>query len=271
MTKPNLYIYTALECEAKPLIKHFDLKKDSTRHPFSIYKSNTTVLTVSGMGKVAMAAAVAYTQAIIPSYLNPVLVNVGIAGHASYALGDLLLATKIVDDESCKRFYPQLIGNNWPQTGEIQTTSTPCIEYSTNAMHDMEASAFYEVAVKFSSSELIHSLKIISDNQSSSIKLINSKQVGAWVSQHVIQIEKLCQRWLSLQQSIHKTELKEFNTIINQWHFSVSGQIKLKMLLLRWQTLSPQLWLEMNKTVLYKSTDVLRKLEQDIDALKVYL
>ncbi|MCK5889573.1 MAG: hypothetical protein KAG19_06500 [Methylococcales bacterium] len=271
MTTPNLYIYAALECEAKPLIKHFELAKLTTRHPFSIYKNDTTVMTVSGVGKVAMAAAVAYTQAIIPSCSSPVLVNIGIAGHADYELGDLFLAAKIIDNESGKRFYPQLIGNKWPETGNIQTASTLCTEYSNHAMHDMEASAFYEVAVKFSSSELIHAVKVISDNSSSSIDSINPKQVSMWISQHLTQIDQLCERWRSLRKLITTTELKELQPIINQWHFSVSGQIKLKMLLLRWQTLSPQLWLEVNTTVLYKSKDVLRKLEQDINDLDVYL
>jgi nucleoside phosphorylase len=269
MTQPTLYIYAALECEAKPFINYFGLTKVNTKHPFSIYKSDTTVLTVSGVGKTAMAAAVAYTQAIIPSSTNPVLINVGIAGHRNHALGNLFLATKITDKDSKKRFYPQLIGGHWPETAEIQTTSTPCTEYSENSIHDMEASAFYEIAVKFSSSELIHSLKIISDNSSSSINTIRPKQVSEWISQHLTQIEQLCEHCLSLQQSILPIELIEFQSIINQWHFTISGEIKLKKLLLRWQNLSPKLWLKANKVVLYKSKDVLRKLEEDVDALDI--
>lgn len=271
MTKPNLYFYAALECEAKPLIKHFGLTRLNANHPFSIYKNETIVLTISGIGKMAMAAAVAYTQAMIPSHTHPVLINVGIAGHKSHPLGDLFLATKITDSESGRRFYPQLIGKYWLETEPLQTASIPCTEYSTNAMHDMEASAFYEVAIKFSSSELIHSLKVISDNSLSSIKAIHPKQVSEWIFNHLSQIEQLCEQCFLLQHSISSTKLKEFQNIINKWHFSVTGQIKLKILLLRWQTLSPELWLKTNKTVLYKSKDVLRKLEEDIDILDVYL
>lgn len=270
-TSSSLFIYTALECEAKPFLKLFELKKESNNHPFSIYRNNNTFLTISGVGKIAMAAAVSYTQAIYQNYSSPVIVNVGIAGCKSQSIGDIFLATKIVDKDSGKRFYPQLIGRSWPKTNKVQTSSAPCTEYSSEHMNDMEASAFYETAVKFSSSELIHCIKVISDNGLSSIKEIHPKLVTKWISNHLIQIEQLLNHWSSLQQSISFNELKDFNKITSQWHFTVSGQIKLRNLLLRWQVLSKGSWLSNNRTNLQSSKDVLRKLEVDTNNLKIQL
>lgn len=269
-TIPNLFIYTALECEAKPLIKYFDLKKEN-KHPFSIYKGPSTILTVSGVGKIAMAGAVAYTQALFQSIPSPVLVNLGIAGHSSLPIETLVLATKIIDKDSGKRFYPQLIGNDWPKTSSIQTSSIPCTEYNAHYLNDMEASAFYETAIKFSSNELIHSIKVISDNAQSTIESINSKLVIQWLTNHLSQINSLLSHWLSLQQSMRANDLKEFDAIVQRWHFTVGGQLKLKSLLLRWQALSSAPWLDTFESNPNNSKEVLKKLESDLNNLDVYL
>ncbi len=268
---PNLFIYTALECEAKPLIKQFELKKENFNHPFPIYKNDSIVLTISGVGKVAMAGAVAYTQAIFQPQHLPVLINIGIAGHKFESIGEIVLASKIVDKDSGKRFYPQLIGTNLPKTGEVQTSSKPCTEYSASYMNDMEASAFYETAVRFSTNELIHSIKVISDNEKTSIESINAKKVSQLISNQLTQIEQLFNCWILLQKSFIPSELKEFNLILQQWNFTVSGKIRLKSLLSRWQLLSAESWLTNNQAKLKSSKDVLKKLEIDISYLKVIL
>ncbi|MCK5831202.1 MAG: hypothetical protein KAH20_12970 [Methylococcales bacterium] len=268
---PNLFLYTALECEAKPLINRFNLKKECHNHPFSVYRNQNIILTVSGVGKIAMAGAIGYTQALFQTIQSPVLINLGIAGHKYYAVGDIFLATKIVDSDSGKRFYPQLIGNDWPKSTEIHSSSIPCTKYSTDYMNDMEASAFYETAIKFSSNELIHSLKIVSDNEQSSIEKIRPKLVTQWINHHSTQIEYLLNHWISLQQSITNPKLNEFDMIVSQCHFTVSSQIKLKSLLLRWQTLSTERWLDTKEKKLCSSKEVLQKLEFDVNNLGVHL
>ena len=268
---PNLFIFTALECEAKPLIKQFELKKENFNHPFPIYKNDSIVLTISGVGKVAMAGAVAYTQAIFQPQHSPILINIGIAGHKTEAIGEIVLASKIVDKDSGKRFYPQLIGTHLPKTGEVQTSSKPCTKYSASYMNDMEASAFYETAVRFSTNELIHSIKVISDNEKTAIESINAKKVSQLISNQLTQIGQLFNHWILLQQSAIPSELKEFSQISKQWNFTVSGKIRLRSLLSRWQLLSAESWLTNNQVKLENSKDVLKKLEIDINCLKVLL
>ena len=85
------------------------------------------------------------------------------------------------------------------------------------------------------------------------------------------QIEYLLNHWISLQQSVTRNELKEFDAIVSQWHFTVSRQIKLKSLLLRWQALSTNSWLNVNQTSFDDSKDILQKLESDINSLEVHL
>jgi hypothetical protein len=270
----KIFIFTALDCEAKALVKFFQLKKDIKKHPFLIYKNHNFVLTVSGVGKIAMAGAVAYTLALFCKNNMPVLVNIGIAGHETHPIGNLLLTMKIVDRESGKKFYPQLIGTDWPETSELISTSTPCIKYSTDYLNDMEASAFYETAVRFSSSELIHCIKIVSDNETSSIEKIHAKLVTEWIENHLLEIEHLLKRWTKLAVSITPQELEDlekFDDLVKKWHFTVSGKIKLKSLLRRWGVLSAVPWVSENKANVSSGSEVLQKLEADVNRLEIHL
>lgn len=267
----SIFIFTALECEAKAIINQFKLKKENVSHPFSIYKNDKFILTVTGIGKVAMAGGVSYTLALFSKVPLPILINIGIAGHKTKAIGQLILASKIVDVNSEKVFYPQLIGDNWPETIEIRTTPVPNTTYSDDYLNDMEASAFFEIAVKFSSSELIHCLKIVSDNEKISIDNIQAKTVIEWIANHGNAIEKFFSRLVQLRISIMPMALRDYDKIIDQWHFTVSGQIKLKTLLRRWTTLSSNQWINEDKFSLNTAKEVLRQLETDIEHLKIIL
>jgi len=266
----NIFIFTALECEAKVLINFYTLKKDNSSHPFSIYRNDNVILTVTGIGKVSMAAAVSYALALFSKSKLPILLNIGIAGHKTQAIGTLLMASKVVEAESKKVFYPQLIGKGWPETCEVQTTTMPNIEYSHDCLNDMEASAFYEIAVKFSSCELIHCLKLVSDNEESSIEQINPKKVVEWLSRHEAEIDKVLKQLKQLREIMTPIELPEYNQIIGQWHFTVSGKVRLKALLSRWYVLASSNWLN-NKIEYVNGKMVLRQLAVDIDQLEIKL
>lgn len=268
---PQLFIFCALDCEAKPLVRFYHLKKQAKMRAFSIYKNNNIVLTITGVGKVAMAGAVSYTLALFLEEPFPVLINVGIAGHKTHTIGHLLLAMKIVDQESGKKFYPQLLGINRIDCCELKTISAPLTTYGSDCLYDMEASAFYEIAVRFSTSELIHCYKIVSDNEQSSINKIQAKLVIEWITDQTFAIDKEITNLLELSQSIAPVEIDEYYMAIKKWHFTVSGQIRLKSLLKRWHVLSGDNWLNNNNTSFNRSKDVLKKLEADIKLLEVHL
>ena len=74
------HIIIALQCEAKPLISHYKLKGRPHSQAFRIYEKDDMVLTVSGIGKVASAAATAYTQVLFGNRNNNAWLNLGIMG-----------------------------------------------------------------------------------------------------------------------------------------------------------------------------------------------
>ncbi len=237
---PTLMFFCALPCEAKPLIEHYALKKHPITAPFSLYVNNDICLTLSGLGKVNMAAAIAFTLATFPATSTPVLLNIGIAGHRHQPLGKHFLANKIMDrQQSSLCFYPQWQGSTSAyEFLPLITLDEPSEEYNEQDMFDMEASAFYQIAVKFSTLELIHCIKIISDNAQHSTVQINAKQVSEWGSQNITAIANIAADLLSIRSQLLATEHPQLTEILKRYHFSTTTRQQLAQSLQRWHTLT---------------------------------
>jgi nucleoside phosphorylase len=268
---PRIFIYAALPCEAKPLVEHFNLKKDTAVQPFAVYFNQELCLTVTGLGKSAVAAGVAYTQALFAATPHPVLVNIGIAGHIDHAVGSLFLIDKITDVDSRKSYYPPLVFTPPCPTANIQTVSRPQLDYDRHHLCDMEASAFYETAVRFSTGELIHCLKIISDNELSPAENIQPKQVSQLIATHVATIETLLAELSRLARMITAPEPRLFEELIQRYHFTVSEQGQLKNRLSRWAALTHNQVPELDETQFHKGKDVLAWLDQQINKIEFSL
>ena len=270
-TSPGIFIYAALPCEAKPLVEHFGLKKTTTIQPFALYCNQDICLTVTGLGKSAMAAGVAYSQALFASVEHPVLVNIGIAGHKNHELGSLFLIDKITDVDSRKSYYPPLVFKSPCRTASIQTVSRPQLNYDLQPLCDMEASAFYETAVRFSTGELIHCLKVISDNESSPAENIQPKQVASLIAAHIATIETLLAESSRLARMIIVPEPSLFEPLTQRYHFTVSEQGQLKSRLSRWAVLTHDQALEFDETEFHKGKDILFWLDQQISKIELLL
>jgi adenosylhomocysteine nucleosidase len=267
----KIFIYTALPCEAKPLVKHFDLKKNVSIEPFAVYFNHDTCLTVTGPGKSAMAAGVAYTQALFASVEHPVIVNIGIAGHKDHAMGSLFLIDKIIDIDSQKNYYPSLVLTPSCPTDSIQTASKPQLDYDQPHLCDMEASAFYETATRFSSAELILCLKVISDNQISPAENIHSKQVSALIAVLALTIETLIRQAADLAAQIIAAKPIQFEQLIQRYYFTASERMKLNNQLTRWAVLTHKPIPDFDETKLHKGKDMLNWLDQLINKTDFYL
>lgn len=267
----RIFIYAALPCEAKPLVEYFRLKKATTIQPFALYFNRELCLTVTGLGKNAMAAGVAYSQALFASVEHPVLINIGIAGHQNHDLGTLFLIDKITDLDAGKSYYPPLVFKPPCPTASLQTVSKPQLNYAPDYLYDMEASAFYETAARFSSGELIQCLKVISDNESSSAENIEAKQVALLIGAHVATIEIVLAELSRLARTITAPECQLFKQLTQRYHFTVSEQGQLKSRLSRWAILSHNQALDFDKTEFHQAKDVLYWLDQHIRGIEFVL
>src|SRR3989338_2228617 len=106
-----IYLVVALHPEAKPLIEHFELKRDTSLPKISLYTHDHIHLIVSGFGSIrsAIATTSVLSQSRVPP--NSVIFNVGIAGcrNESTPLGSAFLINKIIDHDLGKHFYPDIL------------------------------------------------------------------------------------------------------------------------------------------------------------------
>jgi nucleoside phosphorylase len=267
----KIFIYSALPCEAKPLVEHFNLKKVVNIQPFAVYVQDEICLTVTGLGKSAMAAGVAYTQALFNAVENPVLINIGIAGHQDYPIGGLYLVNKITDVDSHKNYYPPLITKALCPSCAIQTSSTPQLNYDHADLCDMEASAFYETAIRFTSSELSQCLKVISDNQLSPAINIQAKQVNVLIAAQLATIDAFIKQIVTLAELLVTPDNLLFDQLTQRYHFTASTEMRLKSQLAWWAVLTNNQPLPINALQLNNAKDLLRWLEQQISQVAVFL
>lgn len=265
------FIYAALPCEAKPLIDSFRLKKQLDIHPFAVYGNDTLCLTVTGVGKTAMAAAVAYTQALFGTTSPSVFLNIGIAGHQDYPLGKLLLVDKISDVDTARAHYPPVIIKTSLPRATLHTVSKPVNHYSEDTLYDMEASAFYETAARFSTSELIQCLKVVSDNTASPASQINAQQVTQLIAAHIDTFSVFLHALTELAEPLRIKEPPGWANLIQQVHFSSNELSQLKKQLTRWQVLTNQQALDISDQTFSSGKQVLQWLDKKLAAVEFRL
>ena len=262
-----IHFICALKCEALPLIEYYKLKHKSDAHLFNIYLNKNVSLTISGVGKFSAVAACTYSYSILDCNEHDIWLNVGIAGHLNYSIGDMYLANRIEDESSSQIWYPQIINNPGIPTANLLTLDKQSAQYGT-AMIDMEASGFMSSVSRFATAEFVHSVKVISDNQNSPSSTISAKNVSQLIekSQGDIvslarQLEKLADELVSI---IDISE--DFQLFLQTWHFSQYQKIKLEKTLRRWKLLTPDInALASIDGTLKSATEIIRSLNQSLD------
>jgi adenosylhomocysteine nucleosidase len=267
----TIFIHTALPCEARPLIEHFRLKKDLSSHPFEVYSHDGICLTITGIGKCAMAAGVAYTQARAENADKPIMLNVGIAGHADHDLGRVFLAGKIIDADTRKNYYPPLAFSPPCAVEAIRTGSRPNLDYMEPYLYDMETSAFYETAMRFSTGELIQCLKVVSDNRQTPAEQIHPKRVAEWIAAQLPVLDALLAELCRLQDSISSAEPRQLKILVGRFHFTANERQQLRHQLLRWECLTEGKLLDIEQAGLRNGKEVLVWLAEQIDSIDYIL
>ncbi|MGR9100246.1 MAG: 5'-methylthioadenosine/S-adenosylhomocysteine nucleosidase family protein [Gammaproteobacteria bacterium] len=235
---PRIFIFTALPCEARPFVDRLGLKKAQSIRPFDIYAGGFHCLTVTGIGKAAMTAGVAYTLGLFNPTDDPIMVNIGIAGHQTHNPGEIFIADKIRDADSGRNFYPPLIYRAPCRTTAVMTFSRPQERYRPDCLLDMEASAFYETAARFTSAELAQVMKVISDNETTPASGIQPARVAGWMEAKAAVAEQLI-RELEMLRRPEETRYSEcMQYYLGQWRFSVSEQNRLRKLLSNYSALN---------------------------------
>ena len=255
-----MHFITALPAEARPLIEHFRLRDRRTDSGFPVYRSDGMALSVSGPGKVAMAAATASLAAHGNTRETTGWLNIGIAGHASHATG--------------RSWYPpQLVDTGLPR-GSLQTVDVPETAYSGDTLYDMEASGNFPVACRYSTAELVQCFKVVSDNREQAASNVTAQHCERLVAGQLDAIEQLAQglAGLAAEHAAWHAPHPELEQLVAHWHFTVAQQHRLARLAHRWKTLLPgeSLW-NRELAQLGSAAAVLRRLELHLDSIAVEL
>ena len=263
-------IVTALPAEARPLRDHFKLCDKLQNTAFPLYRNADMALIVAGPGKVAAAAATAVLASADPAATTSAWLNVGIAGHAHHAIGSAFIAHRISDQANGNHWYPpQTIEPSLP-TENLRTVDLPEANYPDDALCDMEASGFYPVACRFSTSELVQCLKIVSDNNAQPATAVTAKLCSQLVTDRLADIDQLVHALSALAEeyNLWHAPHPQLAQLAARWHFSVSQQHQLQQLMRRWQALAGRESLlpeQLQKK--HSATEVLQCLHQHLDLL----
>ena len=263
-------LVVALPAEARPLIERYRLSDKTTIGTFRVYRHADISLIISGPGKVAAAAATALLASHSTPEIQAAWLNIGIAGHATCPTGQSLLAHRITDYATGKSWYPPQLFDLPTTTGSLLTVDVPENDYRQDVAYDMEASGYYAVACRFSSTELVQCFKVVSDNREQSTATLTAKHCTQLLAQKLDEIDLLLRALVSQAQEVNSWRAPHagLEQIAAQWHFTVSQRHQLAELARRWQVLMPDqpLWLsELDRKK--NAAAVLQSLQQHLDSL----
>ena len=223
----------ALKEEAETILVHYRMKLISNKTPYPIFKNNeeTHWLVLSGIGRHNSAAATSYLYSISKASKWTSWVNIGIAGCRKGNYGDLCLVDKIVNNSS-QITYPKSIPKTNLHRMELLTTDVPITDYSNEELIDMEGSAFYDIASKLTTRELICIMKVISDGPSNHINDLNKLKIHQLIKSNISKINKVVLYFekLSLHQDKIRKKPELFHEICSKWHFSTTQMHQLENL-----------------------------------------
>lgn len=176
-----LCLVCALTCEGAPLINHFKLKKIS-QSPFPLFEGVGICLIVSGIGERAALAATCYLGGKY-EHTPLAFLNIGIAAHPAFAVGTCALIGKVKGESS--PFYPVKTFPSSLPLGELVTVDVPDLTYQGSDFIDMEGAGFVLGASRFTSFELIHLIKIVSDNAQNPAEKIDPPFAGSLIEKNL--------------------------------------------------------------------------------------
>jgi len=162
----HILITTALQAEAEPIIKQYQLEKKRLSKKLFYYQRDKITCLTTGVGEKNVRKRIsAFLRGIDCS--NTMLINIGIAGGEKNAteIGKMYLVNKIISETNKKVW----LTNNLLKLEIPEIQLTTVAKGVTNGgekyegLVDMEAAAIIETALKFISAKNLYFLKIVSD------------------------------------------------------------------------------------------------------------
>ena len=222
---------SALHCEAKPVIDFYRLKKSHEDNAFDLFRGDGMACIISGTGKIASSAACAWIAARYRDEASIAWINLGIAGAAQHDLGTIFSLHQVIDADDGHRYYPAAACGFELEGSSCMTLSRPSEDYCEEYLFDMEASGFMYASLRFSSAELIKSVKIVSDNRNEKVGM-NRQRVSDLVNQNIASIDCQASALIALNDEVARLSpaLEHWQRLTEMAHFSQTQKNRLRVL-----------------------------------------
>ena len=238
-------LVVALPAEAGPLKDFFQLKP--LRATNNVFQSDQGIrLLVTGVGRKNLNQSFARSEFAKESQqVSPAWLNIGIAGHRELAVGEMMVANKISCAVSAQPSFPTpvLSANHY---GEVLTVDEPELTYPQNAAYDMEAHAFWDMALNYGMLDLIQCCKLISDNPHDGVEKITAAlidEIFFAVSYEIRQHVDLL-RNLAYEQQQLMSDPAPYLEIADRIHLNVNQALQVRRLCQRFVSLNRESELE---------------------------
>jgi hypothetical protein len=196
-------LVVALRSEARPLVEHFDMAVITSNSRPRLYEADGLTLAVSGIGKGAAKRAVTVlaarsNRAAGPGESSFGWINLGLAGHRYYEVGEGFLASSVKDAERSGRWDLPKICDALPPAA-VMTVEKPEVDYSEDVLYDMEASAFMAAVSSLSRADRVQVLKVVSDNLQHPARMLTATLATELISSQLAAVEELLARMRRLR------------------------------------------------------------------------
>ncbi len=240
-----IFLHTALAEEARPLIARFGLR---THGPglFPLYRGElagaAAWLVIAGVGKVRAAAAVAYAHAVADAPGARAWLNVGVAGHADLEPGSVRLAHTVCDRAAARRWYPSLSLLGATPACALTSVDAPETGFPDQSLYDMEAAGFYPIALASASAELVHCLKIVSDNRANPASQLTGAGIEQRVSDNAGAVADCAATLAGAAARLPHPASSDPAVVqlLGSARFSATQRLRLARLVQRWRVLAPE-------------------------------
>ncbi len=219
-------IVSALQAEAQVFVAAYGLELNA-QTPFPFYRGEAfecpIELVVTGVGHVGAATAVGWVAG--QSDATRAWLNLGIAGHGEFEPGAIRLVES-VRGPGLERLYAVTPFGVPIEFAPLVTVTEPETRFSEPALFDMEASGFWSAALQFSSTELIQSLKVVSDNRTAPARRPSRDEVRTLLGATLEPVEKLIRELAGLARLAASLERVPKSAFELEARFRFSGTLK---------------------------------------------
>jgi len=261
----------ALAPEADALVRRY--RMEPYEGAFRWFRSDEAALVISGVGKIAAAAATSYLHARTGEEPLAVWLNFGTAGHRDRPRGEVLLAHTVTDAASGARLHPTRLDGPDLAAVEVKTVDRPEMDFDSEAAYDMEAYGFAAAAIRFSTSELVQSIKIVSDNRKTTTAAWTASSVRDLIEPRVDVVARAADRFREIADDLEPVRRERAESLAlveayrRRFHFTTSEGRRLRRLLQRWAALEPEARRGPEDVEGAGATEVLDGLERRLEAL----